>query len=146
MERTVRKEVNKLFITKYNCAQTVLTLITKHMQLFSSSLPYLAAGLGGGVGGQGEVCGAITGATLAIGLLLSQRIKDVSEHKDLTKTFTREFLKRMKRTFNTIKCNKLLNFDIRDEALHKKNIHVFTEICPKVISKAVVIVLELFSE
>jgi len=52
----------------------------------------------------------------------------------------------MKGTFNTIKCNKLLNLDIRDEVLLEKNIHIFTEICPKVISKAVMIVLELFSE
>jgi len=58
------------------------------MQLFSSSLPYLAADLGDGVRKQGEVCGAITGAILAIGLLLSQRTKDVSDHKELAITFT----------------------------------------------------------
>jgi len=52
----------------------------------------------------------------------------------------------MEETFGTIKCNNLLNFDIRDEVLREKNRNVFYEVCPKVITKAIEIVLELFSE
>jgi len=51
LEPNIRKEVEEVFITKFNCAQTVLALVTTQKQLFIPQLPYLAAGLGGGIGG-----------------------------------------------------------------------------------------------
>lgn len=71
----------------YNCAQCVALAFTDVTGLDEATTARVAAGLGGGVGATGEICGALTGATIAEGLLhfnsptdkpaINARVKDV---------------------------------------------------------------------
>jgi C_GCAxxG_C_C family probable redox protein len=52
----------------YLCSESVLLAAAGHMGLAWDRLPAIATGLGGGMGGLGHVCGALAGATLALGM------------------------------------------------------------------------------
>ncbi len=71
----------------YNCAQCVALAFTDVTGLDETTTARVAAGLGGGVGATGEICGALTGATIAEGLVyfktpadkpaINAKVKDV---------------------------------------------------------------------
>ena len=54
----------------YNCAQAVLLTLYEHMNPKEKNevIPKIATGFGGGMGRCGSVCGALTGAFMAVGL------------------------------------------------------------------------------
>ena len=57
----------ELFTQKCNCAQSVFAACAAGSNLTEAQRLALAANFGGGLAGQGEVCGALTGALLALG-------------------------------------------------------------------------------
>ena len=56
------------FLSGYNCAQSVLYAYGPDLGLDGETALKVATGLGGGMGGRGEVCGAVSGGILALGL------------------------------------------------------------------------------
>jgi C_GCAxxG_C_C family probable redox protein len=57
----------ELFSQSYNCAQSVYAACATSNGLSEAQRLALAAPFGGGIARQGEVCGALTGALLALG-------------------------------------------------------------------------------
>jgi C_GCAxxG_C_C family probable redox protein len=56
------------FLSGYNCAQSILYAFGPDLGLDAETALKVSTGLGGGMGGRGEVCGAVTGGILALGL------------------------------------------------------------------------------
>jgi C_GCAxxG_C_C family probable redox protein len=86
----IENEAEELFSSrKMNCAEAVLATLKNH---FRPELPDdiigMATGFGGG-SGSGCICGAVTGATMAMSLIVNddkKRLKDLI--KELHKWFT----------------------------------------------------------
>ena len=68
---------------KYNCAEAVLEVVRRH---FAADLPEsvvgTVAGFGGG-SGTGCICGAVSGGTVALGLVLADKKEITQLTKDL---------------------------------------------------------------
>jgi C_GCAxxG_C_C family probable redox protein len=62
----------ELFSQKYNCAQSTFGACSVSGGLSEAQRLALAAPFGGGVARQGEICGALTGALLALGETLGE--------------------------------------------------------------------------
>jgi C_GCAxxG_C_C family probable redox protein len=62
----------ELFSQKYNCAQSSFGALSTDNGLSEAQRLALAAPFGGGVARQGEMCGALTGALLALGETLGE--------------------------------------------------------------------------
>jgi C_GCAxxG_C_C family probable redox protein len=56
------------FLAGYNCAQSVLYAYGPDLGLEAETALKVATGLGAGMGRRGEVCGALTGGILVLGL------------------------------------------------------------------------------
>ncbi len=63
------EEARRLFLEGYNCAQAVFCAFDDVTGLDRDTSARLASSLGGGMGRLREVCGAVSGALLALGLL-----------------------------------------------------------------------------
>lgn len=57
-----------LFATGMNCAQAVYCAFAQDFGMDAETAAKVSSGLGGGVGRLREVCGAVTGATLVLGM------------------------------------------------------------------------------
>ena len=57
-----------LFMTGLNCAQSVFCAFADEFGMDLETAKKVSCGLGGGVGRLREVCGAVTGATLVLGM------------------------------------------------------------------------------
>jgi C_GCAxxG_C_C family probable redox protein len=106
-EKTVR-----LFEKGYNCSQAVLAAWAEQFQLPQETALKLAGGLGGGIGRSGEICGALTGAILVLGL----RYGTADPHDKNTKydlyRRTQDLMHRFKENAGSLYCRQLLGFDM----------------------------------
>ena len=132
------EKARELFSNEYNCAQSVFGVFCEDEGLDLDTSLKLATGFGGGMR-FGEVCGALTGAILTIGLKCGFHIEKDLDQKKYCNDKTIEFIQKFKEQNGSILCRDLLGVDIRVpedhtkpeiKALHKK-------ICPNVIASAV---------
>ena len=69
----------------------------------------IACGLGAGMGRKEEVCGAVTGGILVLGMRHGRGSKDERSATDLTYLKTRELMDAFAKIHGTFICRKLLN-------------------------------------
>lgn len=69
----------------------------------------IACGFGGGMARSGEVCGAITGGILVLGLRYGRGNAEDRSAMELTYLKTRELMDLFSRKHGTFKCRELLN-------------------------------------
>jgi C_GCAxxG_C_C family probable redox protein len=70
--------------------------------------------LGGGLGHTGHICGAVTGAAMAIGFAACRKkLADHNAEKAWANLMVAELVDAFARQFNTTECRELLSFDLR---------------------------------
>ena len=69
----------------------------------------IASGLGAGMGRKEEVCGAVTGGILVLGIRHGRGSKDDRSAMELTYLKTREFMDEFAKKHGTFICRRLLN-------------------------------------
>lgn len=93
----------------------------------------------------GEICGAVSGGAMVIGLRYGHFTGDDNEGKALCYSKTREFTEKFKKKNNSIICRDLLGIDIFEgdgmKVASEKNL--FKTTCIDMICDAVIILEEL---
>ena len=105
-ERSEKAE--ELFKQGYNCSQSVFAAYADIFGIDTETALKISAGLGGGCGRQRELCGAVSGATLAIGMKFGSTDGADSDGKKLCYEKVREFTDEFKKTNPSIVCRELL--------------------------------------
>ena len=127
----------KYFEQKYHCSQAVLAAFAEELGLTEEQALKLGACFGGGMC-KGEVCGACTGALMALGLKYGQSDIDDLESRKKTNDVTVEFLDLFKKENGSYMCRELLGCDLAtDEGKeYAKEKQLFVTICPKMVESA----------
>ena len=99
------------FMQGYNCAQAVFLAFTKDEGLNEETVLKIASSFGGGLGAQREVCGAVSGMCMALGLK-----RGYSEAKDYAAKqrhylAVQEICGEFKKQNGSIVCRDLLGLD-----------------------------------
>lgn len=95
---------SEMFSSDKNCAQSVLGAFAKDYGLDTKTAMNITCGLGSGVR-SAEICGAVSGAVLVIGL-------KYGSSKELCHQKTAEFIEKFKTENGSIVCRNLLDCDI----------------------------------
>jgi C_GCAxxG_C_C family probable redox protein len=95
----------------FNCAQAVFSAFASEAGVTEEDALRVAAGFGGGMGRQQEVCGAVTGALMVIGCRLGSTTADLAA-KERTYAQVREFSGEFRRLHGSLLCRDILNCDI----------------------------------
>lgn len=107
------------FLNGLNCSQSVLASYGPALGLDEKTCIRMASPFGGGIGHVQEVCGALTGAIMAIGLKHGEGT-DQRDGRDRIIELTREFIGEFKKRKGSIFCRDLLGCDITtNEGLEK---------------------------
>lgn len=98
----------QLFESGYNCAQAVLCAFEDVTGLERGTSLRLASSFGGGLGRMREVCGAVSGAAMVLGLVCGSA--DPTDHAAKTAHYHRvqEFARRFRERNGSIICRELL--------------------------------------
>ena len=101
-------EARRLFLEGYNCAQAVFCAFAEDMGMDVSQAARLSSSFGGGMGRLREVCGAVSGALLALGALRGYCDPKSQEAKAAHYCQVQEYAARFKAINGTIICRELL--------------------------------------
>ena len=97
-----------LFYGGYNCAQAVFCAFAEETGMTRDEAARLASSFGGGMGRLREVCGAVSGALLALGALRGYADPDSPEAKKAHYALVQEFARRFREQNGSIVCRELL--------------------------------------
>jgi C_GCAxxG_C_C family probable redox protein len=122
----------------------VLLAVSKAKGIESSFFPCIATGLSGGVAGLGEVCGALSGGALVVGLLHGRDGAEDVEAKELTKEKLRAFAQGFAEVNGALRCRDLLGLDIStDEGLDEYHNRGLSERCSAIVPNAVRVLIDV---
>lgn len=133
------------FAQGFNCSQAVFSAYATQLGIDDETALKLASPFGGGVARQGEVCGAVTGALMALGL---GRGNATLENKEENYRLADEFIKRFQEQHGTILCRELIGYNLsKPEELQKaREQGVFVSACPGFVKDAAKLVEEILDE
>jgi len=111
-------EMNKAmeFMTQgYVCSESVLLATCQEfgLEIDDKVIPRIASLFAGGIGNTGAVCGAVTGAVMAMGLVKER--ESTMEGALATLTVAQEFRRRFEAEMKTINCRELTGLDLRTQ-------------------------------
>jgi C_GCAxxG_C_C family probable redox protein len=136
-EGIVKKAV-EAFLSGFNCAQSVFSSFAATMGLEEKESLKITSGFGAGICYKGEICGAVTGAYMALGLKYGRWKSEDTEAKEKTYSLMREFDREFTARNNSIYCKHLLEDDISTPEGWKKihEAHRFQTHCPRFVKDA----------
>jgi len=105
----------ELFDAGYNCAQAVLLAFSDDLDLSPTQAAKIALPFGGGMGQLREVCGALSGAFMVLGLRDSASAPPVSAEKAECYTKVREMAETFRLANGSILCRELLAQSRKDK-------------------------------
>lgn len=101
----IREKAEKLHKSGFNCAQSVLGASSEYIGLDENTALSVSAGFGGGVR-SGEICGAIAGAAMVLGMAQQKDPAD-PETKAKTAAQTKELVKAFREKYGCVRCFEL---------------------------------------
>ena len=143
--KTRVNEAEARFIEGFNCCQAVLSAYGVDLGIKEEKALKLASAFGAGIAYMGDICGAVSGAFMVLGLKYGRsRIED-EKAKQKTYEMIHKFIEEFKGKNGSIKCNDLLGVDVGTEEGLKKAYDEgkFTAICPALVRDSASIVEKL---
>jgi C_GCAxxG_C_C family probable redox protein len=96
----------------FMCSQAVLAAYAGQFSMDRETALKVSAAFGGGMGRMGEICGAVTGAFMVIGLKYGRIAVRDTKSLEKTNRLVKEFSDRFKSLNGSIVCRELLGCDL----------------------------------
>ncbi len=131
---------------KFNCAQSVFGVFAEELGIDRDTALKCAAGFGGGMR-CGEVCGAVTGALMALGLRFGSSTPCDADGKQRGNAKAMEFITRFQQAHGTLLCKDLLGYNpgIPEDVQKINELGLHDTVCPKAIESAAEIAEDIIS-
>lgn len=148
MKDTVYREKKEIaagyFDNYFNCAQAVFTTFAVEEGIPEELALKIATQFGGGCR-KGEVCGAVSGALMVLGLKYGHCHFNAPEEKEQAYQYAEEFMNRFIEKNGTVVCKERLGYNLSKpvEMAKIREQHLFDTICPRMVESAVEIVQEM---
>ncbi len=135
----------KLFDEGHACSQSMLAAFAHRYNMPQELALKLSSSFGGGMGHQGMICGAVTGALMVLGLDSGRVHQDDDVSREKNDILVQKFFSRFLEKHNTLICNELTGVVMANpeaRALGKED-GSFQNVCPAVVGFAADLVCEL---
>jgi len=128
----------------YNCAQSILLAMQKFWNVKNPLEPKVASAFGGGIGGQGSLCGALTGGVIAIGLKYGTN-RSIPEGREKAYLLALKFYTQFEKNCGSVLCRNLIGYDLTNpkELQEARNSNIFADKCSHLIEEAIKILISL---
>jgi C_GCAxxG_C_C family probable redox protein len=142
------EKASQLFATGYSCSQSLLVSRAAEFGLSTETALKVSAAFGGGLGREGEICGAVSGALMVIGLANGQTTPEDKTAKERTYQLTRQLIAEFTRRKGSIRCCDLLGCQIGtpDGLRQAQEQNLFKTVCPGLVAEASEILTGMLDE
>jgi C_GCAxxG_C_C family probable redox protein len=133
------KKASEMFSEGYNCSQAVLGVFAEDFGLDEELALKVSSGFGGGIARGGDICGAVTGAIMALGLKYFSPEADIQQSKMEVYKMVDDFKKRFIKRHSSIVCRELLGCDISTVkgAAKAAKLDLHNKVCKRLVKDAV---------
>lgn len=125
--KRVEERAKQLFLSNLFCAESVLQSLAEEAGLESPLIPRIASGFCGGIARTGEICGAVTGGVMGLGLIFGRD----SAAGSITDVYTKvqQFHVEFREQCGSVNCVELIGCDLGtvegqrtfvEQGLHRK--------------------------
>ncbi len=145
MSKMKVEETGACFKGNYNCCQAIIMTYGPEYGLSKDVGIKLGTGFAGGIARHGEVCGAVTGAIMVLGLKYGMTGESDGEARDMTYEQVSDFINRFKIMNGSIRCRDLLhcNLSTLEGRQIAKEKDLFNTLCPRFVKDAAEILEEM---
>jgi C_GCAxxG_C_C family probable redox protein len=123
---------------RLNCTQSIVSVYCEEFGLDRNLGLKMAMGFGGGMARSGNICGAVTGAYMILGL--SQRINENNVRESIERTYKlmQQFNSAFKAQHGSLKCKELIKYDLSvpDQHAEARDKRIFITVCPELVQDA----------
>ncbi len=134
------EEARALFLKGYNCSQAVMGVFCEELGLDFDTAARLAAPFGGGMGRMREVCGAVSGMYMALGLKYGYSEPYTGKEKAELYKRVQDLAAEFKEHHGSIVCRELLGLGAsagKDYVPEKRTAEYYKKRpCPDIIADA----------
>lgn len=143
VERMVKAADTFFMIDERSCSEALLKAGCEAIGIAGDWLPDIALGLGGGIGLQGHVCGAVSGAALVISLAMANKVPAYAARRMPTHEAAGRVCKELERRFGSLQCRQICGLDLtQPEGIQKLFGGVKTEKCADFVREAARVLAE----
>lgn len=135
------------FSNNFNCSQAVFTTFATEMGIDEELALKMSTQFGGGAR-KGEMCGAVSGALMVLGLKYGHCHAEDAEEKANAYKIAEDFMNRFIQKNGSVVCRDLLKYDLtKPEDKEKiRELNLFKTVCPQMIKSATEILEEMIDE
>lgn len=138
--------VQDKFAEGFNCAQATFFPHAIETGIDPTTALKLTTGFGAGMIYRGEMCGAITGSMMAIGLKTGRFVASDIAARDITYKLIEELHKQFIQKHGSIQCKELLQLSGTNTDAWKKAQELFKTKCPVYVKDAALITEKILKE
>jgi C_GCAxxG_C_C family probable redox protein len=141
-------EAKGLFDRGFNCAQSMLFTFGREYFKEDNFALKLTSGFGAGISHRGEMCGAVSGSLMIIGLRYGScdPLDELAE--EISFMISKEFLQAFEKKNGSLHCSRLLKAEINtpEGYVYATENELFKKICPCLLESASCILESLFQK
>jgi C_GCAxxG_C_C family probable redox protein len=123
------------------CSSAVFSAFSEELGLEEKTAKKIGCGFGAGVSRTGNICGAVSGAIMVIGLKYGKVEQGDDAATEKTRALTRQFIREFTAKNGSVNCTELLghNLSNQDEYETAVRAKLFRTKCPECVRDAVAI-------
>jgi C_GCAxxG_C_C family probable redox protein len=126
------------FQSGITCSSAVFSAFADELGLDDKTAMKIGCGFGAGISRTGNICGAVSGAIMVIGLKYGKAEQGDNAATEKTRALTRQFIQEFTRKNGSVNCTELLRYNLSNQddydAAVKANL--FRTKCPECVRDA----------
>jgi len=133
------------FKSGFTCSSAVFSAFSDELGLDGKTAKKIACGFGAGISKSGNICGAVSGAIMVIGLRYGKTRVGDDAATDQTRLLVSEFLQEFTRRHGSVNCTELLGYNLGNAGEFQKarEKRLFVTKCPELVRDAAAILEEI---
>ena len=141
-------QVKQAYADGLMCSQSILKVFGPRYGLSGELAGKIACGLAGGMSWEGQVCGAVTGAVMVLGLALCEGTASDELGRQTIQEAVETFTTRFEEQFGKRSCAELLNMEIYTPEGYDaaRQSDLFNRKCPGLLAGAAAILEDVLAE
>jgi C_GCAxxG_C_C family probable redox protein len=135
---TKSDEAGVMFGKRFTCSAAVFSAFSEDLGLDPEAAKKIACGFGAGIAKTGNMCGAVSGAIMVIGLKYGKIVADDDAATEKTRALVRQFIHDFTVKNGSVNCTELLgyNLGIPEEFAQARDTGLFMTKCTPLVRDA----------
>jgi C_GCAxxG_C_C family probable redox protein len=126
------------FQSGITCSSAVFSAFSHELRLDEKTAKKIGCGFGAGVSRTGNICGAVSGAIMVIGLKYGKAEQGDDAATEKTRALTRQFIQEFTKKNSSVNCTELLGHNLKNQNEYDAaaNANLFRTMCPEYVRDA----------